>query len=143
MSECATGRGRTTTLVDVKQLEGMGEIAFDPDNGLRFGAAVTMNKVIASPVINAHYPLLAQAARTVASYQLRNRATIVGNLCNGSWRRYDRACLVLGAVFRGAWRKRHVFNSPHHFLQRSRADGAQPWRHRNGRHLPPCCPQAA
>ncbi len=86
-------------LVDVKQLEGMGEIAFDPDNGLRFGAAVTMNKVIASPVINAHYPLLAQAARTVASYQLRNRATIVGNLCNGSpGGDTTGACLVLGAV---------------------------------------------
>jgi CO/xanthine dehydrogenase FAD-binding subunit len=32
----------------------------------------------------AHYPLLAQAAETVASYQIRNRATLGGNLCNAS-----------------------------------------------------------
>ncbi|MBE2220845.1 MAG: xanthine dehydrogenase family protein subunit M [Anaerolineae bacterium] len=86
-------------LVDVKQFEGMGEISFDPDNGLRIGAAVNMNKVIASPEVNAHYPLLAEAARTVASYQLRSRATIVGNLCNGSPAGDTTgACIVMGSV---------------------------------------------
>lgn len=71
-------------LVDVKHLDGMNAIAFDPEIGLTMGAAVNMNRVIASPEVNAHYPLLAQAAGTVASYQLRSRATIVGNICNGS-----------------------------------------------------------
>ncbi|MEA3338793.1 MAG: FAD binding domain-containing protein, partial [Chloroflexota bacterium] len=36
------------------------------------------------PDVLAHYPLLAEAANSVASYQLRNRATLGGNLCNGS-----------------------------------------------------------
>jgi carbon-monoxide dehydrogenase medium subunit len=86
-------------VVDVKHLEGMGDISFDPDNGLRLGAAVNMNKVIASPEINAHYPLLAEAARTVASYQLRSRATIVGNICNGSPAGDTiGACIVMGGV---------------------------------------------
>jgi CO/xanthine dehydrogenase FAD-binding subunit len=58
-----------------------------------------MNKVIASPDVNAHYPLLAEAARTVASYQLRSRATIVGNLCNGSPAGDTTGpCIVLGGI---------------------------------------------
>jgi carbon-monoxide dehydrogenase medium subunit len=43
-----------------------------------------MNRVISSPAIQEHYPLLVESARTVASYQLRTRATIIGNLCNAS-----------------------------------------------------------
>ena len=86
-------------IVDVKQFEGMGEISFDPATGLRIGAAVCMNNVIASPEVNTHYPLLAEAARTVASYQLRSRATIVGNLCNGSPAGDTTgACIVMGGV---------------------------------------------
>jgi carbon-monoxide dehydrogenase medium subunit len=71
-------------LVDVKNLKAMGDLRFDPVSGLTLGAAVNMNRVIASPEIQAHYPLLAEACRSVASYQLRTRATIVGNLCNAS-----------------------------------------------------------
>jgi carbon-monoxide dehydrogenase medium subunit len=43
-----------------------------------------MNRVIASPEVRQHYPLLADACRSVASYPLRTRATIVGNICNAS-----------------------------------------------------------
>jgi carbon-monoxide dehydrogenase medium subunit len=56
-----------------------------------------MNRLIASPEVNEHYPLLAQACRTVASYQLRTRATVVGNLCNASPAGDTiGACLVFG-----------------------------------------------
>lgn len=71
-------------LVDVKNLNGMDRISFEPAGGLTIGASVNMNRVIASPEVRVHYPLLAEAARTVASYQLRTRATIVGNICNAS-----------------------------------------------------------
>jgi len=71
-------------LVDVKGLEGMQALRFDPKKGLTLGAAVDMNRVIASKEVQAHYPLLAEACRSVASYQLRTRATIVGNICNAS-----------------------------------------------------------
>lgn len=86
-------------LVDVKKLAGMNEISFDPETGLTIGAAVSMNRVIASPEINDHYPVLAEAARTVASYQLRTRATIVGNICNASPAGDTiGACLVLDGI---------------------------------------------
>ncbi len=71
-------------LVDVKGLPGMNDLKFDPAKGLTVGAAVNMNRLIFSPDVNAHYPVLAEAAHTVASYQLRTRATIAGNACNAS-----------------------------------------------------------
>jgi len=78
------GAWKDKYLVDVKHLDGMQTLAFDPAAGLTVGAAVNMNRVIAAPEVQAHYPLLAEAAHTVASYQLRTRATLVGNACNAS-----------------------------------------------------------
>lgn len=71
-------------LVDVKRLNGSNDLRFDPKTGLTIGAAVSMNRVISSADVRTHYPLLAEACRSVASYQLRTRATIVGNICNAS-----------------------------------------------------------
>jgi CO/xanthine dehydrogenase FAD-binding subunit len=88
-------------VVDVKGLDGMDAITFDPAGGLTIGASVNMNRVIASPEMNEHYPLLAEAVHTVASYQLRTRATIVGNICNASPAGDTiGACLVLGGILR-------------------------------------------
>lgn len=71
-------------LVDVKHLDSTHDLRYDPAVGLTIGAGVNMNRVIASPDIQAHYSLLAKACRSVASYQLRSRATMVGNICNAS-----------------------------------------------------------
>ena len=71
-------------LVDLKNLNGMNDLRFDAKAGLTLGAAVNMNRVIASTEVQEHYPILAEACRSVASYQLRTRATIVGNICNAS-----------------------------------------------------------
>ncbi len=71
-------------LIDVKHLPGMGVIAFGKRRGLVVGAAANMNAVARHPAVVEHYPLLAEAIRSVASYQLRTRATVGGNLCNAS-----------------------------------------------------------
>jgi len=75
---------RPQIVVDVKHLPGMRDISYDQQTGLTIGAAATMNEVARHPDVQTHYPLLAEAANSVASYQLRNRATLGGNLCNGS-----------------------------------------------------------
>lgn len=75
---------RPKYLVDVKGLDGMREISFNDSHGLTIGAAVSMNRVIAAPEVANYYPILAESAESVASYQLRTRATIVGNVCNAS-----------------------------------------------------------
>jgi CO/xanthine dehydrogenase FAD-binding subunit len=71
-------------VVDLKHLPGMREIRCESDGGLTIGAACTMNQVAGHPYVREHYGLLAQACSSVASYQLRNRATVGGNCCNAS-----------------------------------------------------------
>jgi aerobic carbon-monoxide dehydrogenase medium subunit len=75
---------KDTSLVDIKHLDGMNEIQFNPAGGLIIGAAVNMNRVNSYPAIRERYGVLAEAANSCASYQLRNRATLVGNICNAS-----------------------------------------------------------
>jgi carbon-monoxide dehydrogenase medium subunit len=88
-------------LVDLKRLDGVNDLRFDPKAGLTIGAAVSMNRVIASAEVQAHYPLLAEACRSVASYPLRTRATVVGNICNASPAGDSiGACLVLDGVLK-------------------------------------------
>jgi carbon-monoxide dehydrogenase medium subunit len=78
------GALRPKVVIDVKGLPGMRDVSYDAQTGLTVGAAATMNQVARQPDVLAHYPLLAEAANSVASYQLRNRATLGGNLCNAS-----------------------------------------------------------
>lgn len=78
------GAYRPRIVVDVKYLPGLHDLTYDVENGLTLGAAVTMNQIASHPDVLACYPLLAEAADTVASYPIRNRATLGGNLCNAS-----------------------------------------------------------
>ena len=75
---------RPQAVVDLKSLPGMREIRQSQDGWLVIGAACTMNQVALHPLVQARYGLLAQACNSVASYQLRNRATVGGNCCNAS-----------------------------------------------------------
>jgi len=69
-------------LVDLKGIKGMDYVEYDEKVGLRIGALASVRSVAESTVIKEKYPVLSQAARSIASIQIRNRATIAGNLCN-------------------------------------------------------------
>jgi carbon-monoxide dehydrogenase medium subunit len=85
-------------LIDIKRLPGMTAIKFTKRAGLTIGAGADMNSIARHPAVIEHYPLLAQAIDAVASYQLRTRATMGGNLCNASPAADTApAALVLGA----------------------------------------------
>jgi carbon-monoxide dehydrogenase medium subunit len=71
------------SVVNLKPLSLHG-IAFDPDQGLRFGALTTFRAIETSPLVRERYPSLVEAARVVAGVQLRNIATVGGNLGNAS-----------------------------------------------------------
>lgn len=75
---------RPQLVLDVKHLPGMRDIIYDGATGLSVGAAVTMNQLANDLRVRIQYSLLAEAAESVATYQVRNRATIGGNLCNAS-----------------------------------------------------------
>jgi len=68
-------------LVDIKGIGELRGISFDPERGLHIGALTTITEVAESPMVRQHYPVLAEAAATVASPVLRNMGTLGGNLC--------------------------------------------------------------
>ncbi|GGN50540.1 oxidoreductase [Streptomyces albiflavescens] len=73
------GVERPTRLVDVRELP-LDRIEFTPDGGLHIGATVTNSDLAAHPEVRRHFPALAQAVLAGASGQLRNMATVGGNL---------------------------------------------------------------
>jgi xanthine dehydrogenase YagS FAD-binding subunit len=73
------GIARPAQLVDVNHL-GLDAVTELPDGGLRIGAAARNSDVANNPVVRERYPLLSQALLAGASPQLRNMATIGGNL---------------------------------------------------------------
>ncbi len=71
-------------LIDIKRLPGMTTIKFTKRHGLAIGAGVDMNSIARQPAVIENYPLLVEAIDSIASYQVRTRATMGGNLCNAS-----------------------------------------------------------
>ncbi|MEU6271001.1 xanthine dehydrogenase family protein subunit M [Streptomyces populi] len=74
-----SGVERPTRLVDVRQLP-LDRVESTPDGGLRIGATVTNSDLAAHPDVRSRCPMLAQAVLAGASGQLRNMATVGGNL---------------------------------------------------------------
>ncbi|MFE5144497.1 FAD binding domain-containing protein [Streptomyces fagopyri] len=74
-----SGVERPARLVDVRELP-LDQIEFNQGDGLRIGATVTNSDLAAHPEVRRRYPALAQAVLAGASGQLRNMATVGGNL---------------------------------------------------------------
>ena len=77
------GRRAPATIIDIKGVGGLDRIR-ETDAGLVIGAAVPLAVIETDPVVRADFPLLAECARVVGARPLRNRATLVGNICNAS-----------------------------------------------------------
>jgi xanthine dehydrogenase YagS FAD-binding subunit len=73
------GVTRPGLLVDITAL-GLDFVTELPDGGLRIGAGTRNSDLAASPLVRSRYPVLAQAILAGASGQLRNQATVGGNL---------------------------------------------------------------
>lgn len=67
-------------VVNIKQLPGLHDLRAERD-GLRIGALVTLDQIADAPQIRRDYPALAQCVADAASPQIRNMATMGGNLC--------------------------------------------------------------
>lgn len=68
-------------LVDVKAVAGMSGVRSTPDGGLRIGALTTLDDLAADAALGWDFPVLARAVSRVAGPQIRNVATLGGNLC--------------------------------------------------------------
>jgi NADPH-dependent glutamate synthase beta subunit-like oxidoreductase len=67
-------------VVDLKRIPGLAGIR-PRGRGLSIGALTTLSELAADPRVRERYPALAEAARSAASPQIRNAATVGGNLC--------------------------------------------------------------
>ena len=68
------------TVIDLKRIDGISGITSD-DRGLWIGALTRMHDVAVSEKIQQGYPALAETIRNAATPQIRNMATIGGNIC--------------------------------------------------------------
>ena len=68
-------------VVDIKDVPGLHDLKLDGDT-LHIGALVTFTDILESDLVHEHAPLLAEMSETVASQGIRNRATMVGNICS-------------------------------------------------------------
>ncbi|MGB9358599.1 MAG: xanthine dehydrogenase family protein subunit M [Acidimicrobiia bacterium] len=68
-------------VVDIKDVPGLGDISLE-GHVLSIGSLVTFTELMESELVAEHIPLLAEMAETVASTGIRNRATMVGNICS-------------------------------------------------------------
>jgi carbon-monoxide dehydrogenase medium subunit len=75
---------RPRSVINIKGVKELHGLSYDEKNGLNVGAAVTLNELIRHENISANYPVLIEAIGTIGDYQIRNRATLVGNICNAS-----------------------------------------------------------
>jgi carbon-monoxide dehydrogenase medium subunit len=80
----AEGAGDIGMIVDIKGIEGIGELRWADSGELEIGACVTMHQLQADEAVRRAYPALAEGAESVGSLQVRHRATVGGNLCNAS-----------------------------------------------------------
>lgn len=76
------GRLAPKVVVNIKRIPELRCLSFD--SHLTLGALTTLEELRRSPIIRQHYPALAEAAATMASVQIRNLATVGGNLCNAA-----------------------------------------------------------
>ncbi len=79
------GSARPAVVVDVKRVPELAPGIRVGDRGtLVIGATTTMTEIAAHPLVRRDLAGLAEAAAVVGSVQIRNRATLAGNLCNAS-----------------------------------------------------------
>ena len=71
-------------IINIKGIPDQDSITYDEREGLRIGALATIHSIEVSPVIRQKFGVLAQAASELGTPQVRNRATIGGNLCNAA-----------------------------------------------------------
>lgn len=78
------GTIRPAVVVDLKRIAGFRPPIREEHGCLTFSAVAVMTDIAAHPTVRRLFPALSEAARVVGSVQIRNRATLAGNICNGS-----------------------------------------------------------
>ena len=78
------GARRPKVVINIKSIPEGDQITFDEKNGLKIGSLVKISQIQSFAVIRDRFTALAQAAKELGSAQVRNLATIGGNLCTAA-----------------------------------------------------------
>lgn len=76
-------RQYTATLMNIRRVTGLGGVT-ESGKQIRIGALTTVAEILENQIISDFAPVLAEAADHFASDQIRNAASIGGNICNAS-----------------------------------------------------------
>ena len=75
---------KASLLVDIKHIPEVNELTYNPEAGLRLGAAVPCYRICQDTVISKVYPGFVEAVALIGGTQIQGRASVGGNLCNAS-----------------------------------------------------------
>ncbi len=78
------GSAKPTVVLDLKRIDALRPGIREEGGCLVIAATTVMTDIAADPLIRHHAAALADAASAVGSVQIRNRATLAGNICNAS-----------------------------------------------------------
>ena len=71
-------------VIDISKIKSLKRVSFNSRNGLRLGALATVHTIETDPIVREKYSALSAAASAFAGVQIRNLATVGGNVCNAS-----------------------------------------------------------
>ena len=94
-------------VVNLKNIPGLNRIE-EQEDGLHIGAAATLRDVADSSVVGSRWPALQTAAKSVATPNLRNTATVAGNICQDIRCWYYRYPDILGGKINCARKSGHL-----------------------------------
>lgn len=78
------GKVNNINLLSIKNISELRGIKLLEDKTILIGASTTFSEIFRSEIINNHIPILTEAAVSMGGPQIRNIATIGGNICNGA-----------------------------------------------------------
>lgn len=71
-------------LLDIKGIPETKKFSYVPGEGMFIGASATINEIAENETVREKYTALALSSDSLASFQIRNRATLIGNICHAS-----------------------------------------------------------
>lgn len=78
------GRRQADLVLDIKNIPELTSLSYNPDDGLRIGAAASCFQICHHADVISRYPGLVDAFSLIGGVQIQNRASVGGNLCNAS-----------------------------------------------------------
>jgi len=78
------GRRQANLVIDIKNISELIQVTFDPQKGLRIGAAASCSQICSDENVSSKYPGLVDGIHLIGGVQIQSRASVGGNLCNAS-----------------------------------------------------------